>query len=113
LFCLLALLLSSRRYAAASMLSLAPLKCLAQIARVVPSEPRPQPPCAEPLSGQAEEGLAVATAMEESGAPPPLVTAAAVEEEQTAVETAAPPSGFGATGRGLLGWHRRGDGALG
>jgi hypothetical protein len=90
LFCLLALLLSSRRYADTSVLSLAPLKCLAQIARAVPSEPRPQPPCAEPLSGQAKERLAVATAMEESAVPPPLLTAAAVEEERTAMETTAP-----------------------
>jgi hypothetical protein len=89
LFCLLTLLLSSRRYADTGVLSLAPLKPLAQSARVMPSEPYPQPPCAEPLPAQLEEGLAVATA-EESGAPPSPITATAVEEGWTAVETAAP-----------------------
>jgi hypothetical protein len=80
-------------------LSLAPLKRLAKSARVVPSEPRPQPPCAESLPAQLEEGLAVASRVEELGAPPLLVIAATVEEGQTAVETTAsqaalePPAG--------------------
>jgi hypothetical protein len=39
---------------------------------------------------QVEEGLGVATVVEESGAPPPLVTAAAVEEERTVAEMTAP-----------------------
>jgi hypothetical protein len=43
---------------------------LAQSALVMPSEPRPQPPCAEPLPVQVEEGLGVATVVEKSGAPP-------------------------------------------
>jgi hypothetical protein len=90
LFCSLTLILSSRRYADTGVLSLAPLKCLAQSARVVPSELRPQPPCAEPLPTQVEEGLAMATAVVESDAPPPPVTAAVVEEGRTTVETAAP-----------------------
>jgi hypothetical protein len=112
LFCLLTLLLSSRRYADIGVLNLAPLKRLAQSARVVPSEPHPQPLCAEPLQAQAEEGLAVVTTVEESGAPPPPVTAATVDEEWTTVETVA-PSSFGATDRGWLGRRTRGDGALG
>jgi hypothetical protein len=45
-----------------------------------------------------DEGLAMATAVEESGAPPLPVTAAVVEEGRTTAETAAPPSGIGATG---------------
>jgi hypothetical protein len=61
------------------MFSLAPLKRLALSARVVPSEPCPQPPCIEPLPVQVEKGLAVAVVVEESGAPPPSVAAAAVE----------------------------------
>jgi hypothetical protein len=65
LFCLLTLLLSSRRYADTGVLSLVPQKCLAQSARVVPSEPRPQPLCTELLPAQVEEGLVVATVMEE------------------------------------------------
>jgi hypothetical protein len=89
----------------------APLKCLAQSARVVPSEPRPQSPSAEPLPAQVEEGLAVATMVEESSVPPPPLTAAAVEEGQTTVETDA-PSGIGATGRGRFERRGRGDGAL-
>jgi hypothetical protein len=52
-------------------LSLAPLKHLAQIARVVLSEPHPQPSCTEPLPVQVEEGLPVATAVEELGAVTP------------------------------------------
>jgi hypothetical protein len=71
------------------MLSLAPLKRLAQSARVVPSEPRPQPPCAEPLPAQVEEWLPMATAVEESGAPPPPV----IEVE----ESSAPPLSATAT----------------
>jgi hypothetical protein len=63
-------ILSSRRYVDTGELSLAPLKRLAQSAWVVPSEPRPQPPCVEPLPAQVEEGLLVATVVEESGAPP-------------------------------------------
>jgi hypothetical protein len=39
---------------------------------------------------QVEEGLAVATAVEESGAPPSLVTMAVVEEGWTVTETTAP-----------------------
>jgi hypothetical protein len=70
--------------------SLAPLKRLALSARVVPSEPRPQPPCTEPLPVQVEEGLAIAVVVEESGVPPPSVAAAAVEEGRTVTETTAP-----------------------
>jgi hypothetical protein len=87
---LLTSILSSRRYANTGVLSLTPLKRLAQSARVIPSEPRPEPPCADPLPAQVEEGLAVATAVEELGAPPPPVTATTVEEGRMAVETAAP-----------------------
>jgi hypothetical protein len=82
--------MSSRRYADTGVLSLAPLKFLAQSARVVPSVPHAQPPCTEPLPTQVEEGLAMATAVEESGAPPLPVTAAAVEEGRTTAEAAAP-----------------------
>jgi hypothetical protein len=60
LLCLLTLFLSSRRYADTGVLNLAPLKRLALSAWVVSSEPRPQPPRAEPLPTQAEEGLHVA-----------------------------------------------------
>jgi hypothetical protein len=49
LFCLLILVLSSRRHADTSVPSLVPLKRLALSARVTPSEPLPQPPYAEPL----------------------------------------------------------------
>jgi hypothetical protein len=114
LFCLLTSTLPPRRYADIGVLSLTPLKRLAQSTRVVPSEPRPQPLCAEPLPAQVEEGLPVATALEESGAPPPPetvvesgappppVTAPAVEEGRMAVGTTAPPSGIGATNWGWL-----------
>jgi hypothetical protein len=54
--CLLTSVPSSRRHADTGVLSLASLKCLALSARVVPSEPRPQPPCAEPLPVQVVEG---------------------------------------------------------
>jgi hypothetical protein len=92
-------------------LSLAPLKRLAQSARVVSSEPRPQPLCAEPLPVQVEEGLVVASVAEESSVPPPPATITTVEEERTAMEMAA-PSVTGAASRGRLGWHRSGHGAL-
>jgi hypothetical protein len=49
LSCSLTLILSSRRHADIGVLSLAPLKLLALSARVMPSEPRPQPPCVESL----------------------------------------------------------------
>jgi hypothetical protein len=101
--CSLTSILSSHRYTDTGVLSLAPLKRLSQSTRVVPSEPRPQPSCAEPLPTEVEEGLPVATAVEESGAPPPPVievegsgasplpaTAAAVEEGRATVGTAAP-----------------------
>jgi hypothetical protein len=88
--CLLTLILSSRRHADTGVLRLAPLKRLALSARVMPSEPHPKPPYAEPLPVQVDEGLAVATAVEDSGAPPPSVTSAVVEEEQTVTETTAP-----------------------
>jgi hypothetical protein len=64
LSCLLTLILSSLRYADIGVLSLTPLKRLALSAWVLPSEPRPQPLCTEPLSVQVEEGLAVATLVE-------------------------------------------------
>jgi hypothetical protein len=53
---LLSLLLSSYRYADTGMLSLVHLKRLAQSARVVPSEPRPQPPCSESLPRRLKRG---------------------------------------------------------
>jgi hypothetical protein len=113
LFCLLTLLLSSRRYANTGVLSPAPLKCLTQSARVVPSEPRPQPSCAEPLPAQVEEGLAMATTVEESGTlPPPPMTAAAIGEGRTVVETATPKRHWSHQ----PGWPGRcghGDGTLG
>jgi hypothetical protein len=59
-------------------LSLVPLKRLALSARVMTSEPHPQPSCAEPLPARAEEESGVATA-EESSAPPLPVTATTVE----------------------------------
>jgi hypothetical protein len=90
LFFLLNLVPSSHRYADTGILNLAPLKHLALSARVIPSEPRPQPPYAEPLSVQVEEGLAVATAVEDSAAPPPPVATAAIEEGQTVTEVTAP-----------------------
>jgi hypothetical protein len=105
LLCLLTSIMSSRRHADTNVLSFAPLKRLAQSARVVPSKPCPQPPCAELLPVQVEEGSAVATTVEESGAPPPLVTAAAVEEERMVAETTAlqaalePPPGLARVAR--------------
>jgi hypothetical protein len=80
LFCLLNLVLSSRRNADTGVLILAPLNRLALGARVVPSEPRPQPPYAEPLTAQVEEALAVATVLEELAMPPPPVDAAAIKD---------------------------------
>jgi hypothetical protein len=91
-------------YADTGVLSLAPLKHLALSARVVPCEPRLQPPCAEPLPEQAEEEPTVVTAVKEPSALPPPAAATTVEEGQTAVETAAPqaalelPSGAGKGG---------------
>jgi hypothetical protein len=90
LFYSLTSILSSRWYADTGVLSLAPLKRLAISTRVVPSEPRPQPLCAEPLLVHVEEGLAVAIVVEETGALPPPVTATTVEEGRTTVETTAP-----------------------
>jgi hypothetical protein len=87
---LLTLIISSRRHVDTGVLSHAPLKRLALSAQVVPSEPRPQPPYAEPLPVQVEEGLVVATVVEDSGAPPLPVTAAIVEEGRTVTETTAP-----------------------
>jgi hypothetical protein len=75
-------------------LSLGPLKRLALRARVVPSEPHPQPPYAEPLPVQVEEGLAVATVVESATLPPPA-TATVVEEERAVEETAAPKQHWG------------------
>jgi hypothetical protein len=95
-FCSLILIPSSRRHADTSVLSLAPLKRLALSARVVPSEPHPQPPYGEPLSVQVEEGLIVATVVEESATPPsPVVAAATVEEERTVMETTTPQETLG------------------
>jgi hypothetical protein len=88
--CLLANLVPSfSRHADTGILSLAPLKHSALSARVVPFEPRPQPPYAEPLPVQVEEGLAAATAVEEPAAPPPP-DAAAVAEVRVVTETIAP-----------------------
>jgi hypothetical protein len=90
------------------MLNLMPLKCLAQSAQVVPYEPRPQPPCAEPLPAQVEERLTVTTTVEESGASPQPVAATVVEEGQTVVETAASqaalerPAGTGSGGADVV-----------
>jgi hypothetical protein len=86
---------SSCRHADTGVLNLAPLKLLALSARVMPSEPRPQPPYAEPLPVQVEEGLAVATVVEESVVPPPPVTATVVEEERAIKEMAAPQAALG------------------
>jgi hypothetical protein len=71
-------------------LSLASLKRLALSARVVSSNPRPQPLSVESLPSRAEEEPAVVAAAEESSAPPPPVPTTAVEEGQTAVEVTAP-----------------------
>jgi hypothetical protein len=99
LFRLLNLFLSSRRYANTGVLSLAPLKRLAQSERVVPSEPRPQPLRAEPLQVQVEEGLVVASVLEELGVlPPPMITAV-VEEGRMIVETAASQAALEPPGR--------------
>jgi hypothetical protein len=108
LFCLLILVLSSRRNADTGVLSLAPLKRLALSAWVVPSEPRPQPPYTEPLPVQVEEGLAVTTVVEESAALPPPVAATAIEKERTVTETTAPqeilepPAGVGTGGEDVV-----------
>jgi hypothetical protein len=80
------------------------LKRLALSARVVPSETHPQPPYAEPLPIQVEEGLAIVTVVKESAAPPHPAAANAVEEERAVEETAAhqaalaPPAGDGSGG---------------
>jgi hypothetical protein len=57
---------------------------------LTPLKPRLQPPCAEPLPVQVEEGLAEATVVEESGAPLPPVTAIVIEEGRTMTEMTAP-----------------------
>jgi hypothetical protein len=56
----------------------------------MPSKPRPQPPYVESLLVHVEEGLAMATVVEESGAPPPLVAATVVEVGRTVTEMTAP-----------------------
>jgi hypothetical protein len=71
-------------------LSLAPLKRLALSARVVPSEPRAQPPSVESLPARAEEEPTVVAAAEASSAPPPPVLVAAAEVEQTTAGATAP-----------------------
>jgi hypothetical protein len=48
----------------------------------MPSEPRPQPPYAEPLSVHVEGGLAVATVVKESATLPLPAATAVIEEEQ-------------------------------
>jgi hypothetical protein len=58
--------------------------------RVVPSEPHPQPLYAKPLPVQVEEGLTVASAVEEPAAPPPPVVAVVVGEGQEVMETITP-----------------------
>jgi hypothetical protein len=72
-------------------LSLAPSKCLALSALVVPSEPRPHPLSVEPLPVQAEEEPAQA-AVEASGTPPRPVPSATMEVGQMAVGATAPES---------------------
>jgi hypothetical protein len=67
-----------------------PLKLLTFSVRVVPFEPRLEPPYAEPLLVQVEEGLAMATVVEESAMPPPLVATVIIEEERMVTETIAP-----------------------
>jgi hypothetical protein len=56
-------------------LNLMPLKRVVLSAHVAPSDPRSQPPYAEPLPVQVEEGLAVAVEVVEIAAPPPQVAA--------------------------------------
>jgi hypothetical protein len=56
----------------------------------MPSEAQTQPPYAEPLPVQVDEGQVVVIAVEESAAPPPPVAAAAAGEERTVTEAAAP-----------------------
>jgi hypothetical protein len=73
-------------------LSLAPLKHLALSARVVTSEPQPQPPSIEPLSARFDEEPAVVAAAEASGAPPPPIPSATVEEGQMVARATAPQS---------------------
>jgi hypothetical protein len=63
---------------------------LALSARVVPSKPHPQPPYADPLPVQVDEGLAVATVVEESVTPPPPMATAIIVDERTVTETTAP-----------------------
>jgi hypothetical protein len=64
-------------------LNLAPLKRLVLSARVVSSEPCPQPPSAESLPARAEEEPVVVAVVEELSVPPPPVPATAVEVGQT------------------------------
>jgi hypothetical protein len=91
LTCLLAnLVLSYCRHADTNVLSLVSLKRLALSARVVPSEPRPQPSSAESLPVQVEEGLAVSVAVEESAAPSSPAAATVVGEERVVTEMTAP-----------------------
>jgi hypothetical protein len=71
-------------------LSLAPLKRLALSARVVTSEPHPEPPSTESLPAWVEEEPTVVAVVEESSAPPLPIPATAVEERQMVAETVAP-----------------------
>jgi hypothetical protein len=95
------MLLSSRRYADTSVLSLVPLKHLALNAREVPSEPCSQPPRAEPLPTQAEDGPAMVAAVEEPSALPPLLMGGG---GRMSVETAASPTALEPLARAVQMW---------
>jgi hypothetical protein len=74
------------RHVDTGVLSLGTLKRLALSTRVVSSEPRPQPPSAEPARPRAEEELSVAAETRAPITPPPPVPSTAVEEGETATE---------------------------
>jgi hypothetical protein len=65
------------------------LKRVALNTHVAPSELHSQPPYAEPLPVQVEEGLVV-VAVEELAAPPPPAATTIVGEERMVTETTAP-----------------------
>jgi aryl-alcohol dehydrogenase-like predicted oxidoreductase len=78
------LVISFCRRADTDVLSLMPLKRVVLSAQAAPSDPHSQPPYAEPLPMQVEEGLAVAVEVVEIAAPPPPVAATVMGEERMA-----------------------------
>jgi hypothetical protein len=84
------LIMSFCRRADTDVLSLVHLKRVALSAHETPSEPHSQPPYAELLLVQVEEGLVMAIEVEEIAAPLPPVAAAVTGEERSVSEMSTP-----------------------